>query len=55
MKNLLNYIQEYPHRIKQIQGISNEQFQELLNQAEMHHNKIQAEIERKKIRVNHQY
>ena len=52
MKNPLNYIQEYPHRTKQILGISNEEFQELLNQAEMHHNKIQADIERKKIRVN---
>ncbi|MDJ0775564.1 MAG: transposase [Mastigocoleus sp. MO_167.B18] len=52
MKNPLHYIQEYPQRTKQILGISNEQFQELLNQAEIHHNKIQAEIERKKIRIN---
>ena len=52
MKNPLDYIQEYPHRTKQILGISNEQFQELLNQAEIHHNKIQVEIECKKIRIN---
>jgi hypothetical protein len=34
-KNLLNYILEYPHRRKQIQGITNHQFQYLLAQAEM--------------------
>ena len=52
MKNPLNYIQEYPHRTKQILGITNHQFQDLLAQAEMQHKKFQAEIESKKIRIN---
>lgn len=52
MKNPLNYIQEYPHRTKQILGITNRQFQELLAQAEMQHKKLQAERESKKIRIN---
>jgi hypothetical protein len=46
MKNPLHYIQEHPHRTKQILGITNDQFQNLLAQAEMHHNELQAEIER---------
>lgn len=52
MKNPLNYIQEYPHRTKQILGITSDQFQDLLAQAEMHHNQLQAERESKKIRIN---
>lgn len=52
MKNPLHYIQEYPHRTKQILGITLAQFGDLLAQAEIHHNKLQAEIERKKIRLN---
>ena len=39
-KNPLNYIQEYPHRRKQILGITNHQFQDLLAQAEMQHKKL---------------
>ncbi len=39
-KNPLNYIQEYPHRTKQILGITNHQFQDLLAQAEMQHKKL---------------
>ena len=52
MKNPLNYIQEYPHRTKQILGITSDQFQDLLARAEMHHNQLQAERESKKIRIN---
>jgi len=52
MKNPLQYIQEHPHRTKQILGITNDQFQDLLALAEMHHKELQAEIERKKIRIN---
>ncbi len=54
MKNPLNYIEEYPHRTKQILGITDVQFQDLLAQAEIHHNRLQAKIESKKIRINHQ-
>lgn len=52
MKNPLNYIQEYPHRTKQILGITSDQFQDLLARAEMHHNQLQAERESKKVRIN---
>jgi DDE superfamily endonuclease/Helix-turn-helix of DDE superfamily endonuclease len=52
MKNPLHYIQQYPHRAKQMLGISNDQFQYLLVQAEMRHKEIQAEIERNKVRIN---
>jgi len=54
MKNPLHYIEEYPHRTKQILGITDVQFQDLLAQAEIHHNRLQAEIESKKTRINHQ-
>jgi hypothetical protein len=53
MKNPLHYIEEYPHRTKQILGITDVQFQDLLAQAEIHHNRLQAEIE-SKTRINHQ-
>jgi hypothetical protein len=52
MKNPLHYIQQYPHRAKQMLGISNDQFRDLLAQAEIHHKQIQAEIERNKVRIN---
>ncbi len=52
MKNPLNYIQEYPHRTKQILGITSDQFQNLLAQAEMHHNQLRAKIERNQVRIN---
>jgi hypothetical protein len=52
MKNPLHYIQQYPHRAKQILGITNDQFRDLLAQAEMHHKRIQAEIEHNKMRIN---
>jgi hypothetical protein len=49
----LNYILEYPHYCrKQILGITNYQFQDLLAQAEMQHKKLQGEIESKKIPIN---
>jgi len=52
MKNPLHYIQKYPHRTKQILGITNEQFQNLLSIAEGHHHNLKAEREHNKIRVN---
>ncbi|MFH7029526.1 MAG: hypothetical protein ACHBN1_30105 [Heteroscytonema crispum UTEX LB 1556] len=52
MKNPLHYIQKYPHRTKQILGITNDQFQDLLSIAEIHHHRFQAEIEHNKVRVN---
>jgi hypothetical protein len=51
-KNPINYILEYPHRRKQILGITNHQFQDLLAQAKMQHEKLQGEMESKKIRIN---
>jgi hypothetical protein len=52
MKNPLHYIQEYPHRTKQILGITNDQFRDLLEQAERHHKLVQAERERNQVRIN---
>ena len=52
MKNPLHYIQQYPHRTKQLLGLTYDQFEDLLAQAEMHHERIQFEIERNKIRIN---
>lgn len=52
MKNPLHYIQEYPHRTKQILGITNAQFQDLLSIAEKHHYHHQKQIEQNKVRVN---
>jgi hypothetical protein len=52
MKNPLHYIQEYPQRTKQILGISNDQFQDLLSIAKRHHLLLQEEIEHNKVRVN---
>ncbi len=52
MKNPLHYIQEYPHRTKQIMGITFEQFSDLVNQAQKHHQQKQLDLERKKIRIN---
>lgn len=52
MKNPLHYIQKYPHRTKQILGITNEQFQDLLSIAEIHHYHVQTEIEDNKVRLN---
>lgn len=43
MKNPLHYIQKYPHRTKQILGITKDQFQDLLTQSQMHHKEHQAE------------
>jgi hypothetical protein len=45
-----NYIQKYPHRTKQILGISYEQFQGLVQSASNEHLKIQSEKEKQKIR-----
>lgn len=41
MKNPLHYIQEDPHRTKQILGVTLAQFRDLLTQAEIYHNKLQ--------------
>jgi hypothetical protein len=52
MKNSLHYIQKYPHRTKQILGITHKQFQNLLSIAERHHHNLKAEREHNKVRVN---
>ncbi len=52
MKSPLNYIHNYPHRTKQILGISYEQFQQLVIQAKLRHEQQLAAIEKSKIRVN---
>ncbi|MFH7029584.1 MAG: hypothetical protein ACHBN1_30475 [Heteroscytonema crispum UTEX LB 1556] len=51
MKNPLHYIQKYPHRTKQILGITNDQFQGLLALAEMQHKELEAKIELQKNRI----
>jgi hypothetical protein len=52
MKNPLHYIHKYPHRTKQILGISYEQFFLLAKQAELRHKEKQAGAERQKVRLN---
>ncbi len=52
MKKPLHYIQEYPQRAKQILGITNDQFRDLLAQAEIHYQRIQIEREDTKVRIN---
>lgn len=52
MKNPLHYIHKYPHRSKQILGISYEQFFLLVKQVELRHKERQAETERQKVRLN---
>lgn len=49
---VFDYIQKYPLRIKQILGISYEQFQSLLKSASSQHLKIQNEKESQKVRIN---
>ncbi|MBD2360524.1 transposase family protein [Anabaena minutissima FACHB-250] len=52
MKNPLHYIHKYPHRTKQILGISYDQFVLLVKQAEIRHKEQQFQREEKKIRIN---
>lgn len=52
MKNPFHYIQQYPRRTKQLLGISNEQFRQLLVQAEVRDSQKQAEREKNKVRLN---
>jgi hypothetical protein len=52
MKNPLHYIRQYPQRTKRVLGIDYDQFQQLLEQAQLKHDQRQAEIEAQKIRVN---
>ncbi len=54
MKNPFHYIQQYPKRTKQLLGISHEQFQQLLVQAEARHRQQQAAREKNKVRLNAQ-
>ncbi len=49
---VFDYIQKYPHRTKQILGISYEQLQSLLNCAINRYNEIKIKQESKKIRIN---
>jgi DDE superfamily endonuclease/Helix-turn-helix of DDE superfamily endonuclease len=52
MKNPLHYIHKYPERTRQILGISAEQFEALLKQAEKEAEKIEWEQEQNKKRIN---
>jgi hypothetical protein len=52
MKNPLHYIHKYPDRTRKILGISAEQFEALLKQAESEAEKLEKEKERKKTRIN---
>jgi DDE superfamily endonuclease/Helix-turn-helix of DDE superfamily endonuclease len=52
MKNPLDYISEYPNRSKRVLGIDYQQFEQLLEQAEMKHRQRQAEEEEQKTRIN---
>lgn len=54
MSCLLDYIQKYPQETKRLIGISAEQLQQLLTQAEARHHQKQAEIEKSKFRLNAQ-
>ncbi|MBD0390614.1 MAG: transposase family protein [Nostoc sp. C3-bin3] len=49
---VFDYIQKYPHRTKQILGISYEQLQSLLKCAINRHKEIKTELESQKIRIN---
>lgn len=52
MKNPLDYIHKYPERTRKILGISAEQFEALLKQAESEAEKLEWEQEQKKTRIN---
>lgn len=49
---VFDYIQKYPHRTKQILGISYEQLQSLLNCAIKRHQEIKTKLQSQKIRIN---
>ncbi|BAY14047.1 helix-turn-helix domain-containing protein [Calothrix sp. NIES-2098] len=49
---VFDYIEKYPHRTKQILGISYEQFQSLLNCARQRHQEIKTKLQSRKIRIN---
>jgi hypothetical protein len=49
---VLDYIQKYPLRTKQILGISYEQFQLLLKAAAEEHLRIKKENDKQKVRIN---
>jgi hypothetical protein len=49
---VFDYIQKYPHRTKQILGISYEQLQSLLNCAIKRHQEIKTKLQSRKIRIN---
>ena len=52
MKNPLHYIHKYPDRTRKILGISVEQFEALVRQAESKAEKLKLEQEQKKNRIN---
>jgi hypothetical protein len=49
---VFDYIEKYPHRTKQILGISYEQLQSLLKCAQKRHQEIKTKQENQKIRIN---
>lgn len=54
MGSILEAIEKNPKEIKRLLGIDQEQFRQLIAQAELLHNQKQEEIERNKLRVNKQ-
>ncbi len=52
MINPIDYIHKYPHRSKQILGISYQQFLQLVQQASLHQSQERQRIEQQKKRVN---
>jgi hypothetical protein len=49
---VFDYIEKYPHRTKQILGISYEQLQSLLECARKRHKEIKTELQSQKTRIN---
>lgn len=52
MINPIDYIHKYPHRSKQILGISYQQFLELVQQATLRQSQERQRLEQKKMRIN---
>ncbi len=52
MINPIDYIHKYPHRSKQILGISYKQFLQLVQHASLHQSQERQRIEQTKMRVN---
>jgi hypothetical protein len=54
MKTILKYIEQHPQEAVRLIGLSYDQFQEVVAQAELQHDHQLAEQEKTKIRLNNQ-